>query len=81
MLRSDVSSIRDSVVLPAPDGDDNTSISPRRAMILDLAWPAPSLLQILHLLAELLDHGLQLEADIGQLQVIGLRAQRVGSRD
>ena len=34
MLRSDVSSMRDSVVLPAPDGDDSTSISPRRAIVL-----------------------------------------------
>ena len=34
MLRSDVSSMRDSVVLPAPDGDDSTSIRPRRAIAL-----------------------------------------------
>ena len=27
------SSMRDSVVLPAPDGDDSTSINPRRAIL------------------------------------------------
>ena len=34
--------------------------------------------QVLHLLAELLDHGLQLQPDIGQLDVVRLRAQRIG---
>jgi hypothetical protein len=35
-------------------------------------------LQVLHLLAELLDHALELEAGIGQLDVVRLRADRVG---
>ena len=34
--------------------------------------------EVLHLLAELLDHALQLEADIGQFDVVRLGAQRIG---
>ena len=35
MLRSSCrAALRDSVVLPAPDGDDSTSIRPRRAMLM-----------------------------------------------
>src|SRR5258708_39152881 len=33
------SSLRDSVVLPAPEGEDSTSINPRRA-IMACSWPA-----------------------------------------
>ena len=34
--------------------------------------------QVLHLLAELLDHALELQADIGELHIVRLGAQRVG---
>ena len=79
MPRSAVSSMRDSVVLPAPDGDDSTSIRPRRAIRLAFAPSrAIALLQVLHLLAELLDHGLELQPDIGQFDVVGFGAQRIG---
>ena len=54
-------SLRDKVVLPAPEGDDSTSRSPRRAMLIWLF-----LLNILDLLAELIDNGLQLKADGGE---------------
>src|SRR5580698_5037436 len=59
---------RDSVVLPAPDGEDSTSISPRRLISLD----------ILRLLAELVDHGLERQPRAGKRDVGGFRAQRVG---
>ena len=39
---------------------------------------APRSFQVLHLLAELLDHGLQFQTDVGQLDVVRLRAQRIG---
>src|SRR5262245_22888097 len=35
------------------------------------------LLQVLHLLAKLLDHALELKADIGEFHIIGLRAQGI----
>src|SRR5262249_32810418 len=50
--------------------EDSTSIRPRRAIIASL--------QILHLLAELLDHALELEADIGEIDVVRFGAQGVG---
>jgi hypothetical protein len=34
--------------------------------------------QILHLLAELFDHALELQADIGQLDIVRFGTQRVG---
>ena len=73
---------RDSVVLPAPDGDDSTNINPRRAIAPSSCRPAAAilLLQVLHLLAELLDHVLHLEADIGQFDIVGLGAQVLASR-
>ena len=75
---SSSSSRRDSVVLPAPEGDDSTSISPRRAIValLPLRLRHRSL-QVLHLLAELLDHAFQLQADIGELDVVGLGGERI----
>ena len=75
------SSLRESVVLPAPDGEDRTSIKPRRATVLCFAAPASSLFHILDLLAELFDRGLQLKPDIGELDIIGLGAERVRLRD
>src|SRR3954471_4085021 len=68
--------MRDSVVLPAPDGDDNTSIRPRRAIVV-LLLPRAILFQVLHLLAELLDHGLELQPDVGQFEIVGLGAQGI----
>src|SRR5687767_14863908 len=76
MEGSTSSSRRDNVVLPAPEGDDNTSIRPRRATVSPSSCAIP-LLQILHLFAELLDHALQLKADIGQFQVIGFGAEGI----
>src|SRR5262245_50043630 len=73
--------MRDSVVLPAPDGDDSTIIRPRRAIasLPRPCFPPPApLLKILYLLAELLDQALELEPDIGELHVVRLGAQRVG---
>src|SRR5262249_21218160 len=68
-------SSRDSVVLPAPDGDDSTNISPRRAT-LSVLWPPAAItsLQILDLLAELLDDVFHFEPGIGQLDVVRLGA-------
>src|SRR5215475_11512692 len=117
--------MRESVVLPAPDGEDRTSINPRRAIetfgpggleaVLLLAlflaaafllpvfvrpvffWPvagvlailtpskcpadrraARQLFQILHLLAKLLDHRLELKPDVGKRHVVRLGAERIG---
>ena len=53
--------MRDSVVLPAPDGDDNTNISPRRSTSLVQATAARDSFEILHLLAKLLDDVLHLQ--------------------
>src|SRR5690606_3979950 len=61
---------RDSEVLPAPDGLEITSIRPRRRR--------SGSLDILHLLAELLDGRLQLQANRGEGRGGGLRAQGVG---
>src|SRR3981081_2322910 len=73
--------MRDNVVLPAPEGEDSTSRSPLRAiasLCRPRGCPAIPLLQVLDLLAELLDQALELEPDIGQLHVARLGAQRVG---
>jgi len=55
--------------LPAPDGEDRTSIRPRR-LILSF--------DILGLLAELVDYRLKGEAGAGQCNVGGFGAQGVG---
>src|ERR1700746_3989754 len=74
---------RDSVVLPAPEGEDSTNIKPRRSPpsepCLRAAMFAPDLasLQVLHLFAELLDHAFHLEPRIGQLDIVGLGAAGV----
>src|SRR4029453_3479979 len=66
--------MRDSVVLPAPDGDDSTNISPRRSTP-SKPWPAAiTSLQILDLLAELLDDIFHFEPGIGELDVVRLGA-------
>src|SRR5207253_7315329 len=77
MVSSGIRSInsRDSVVLPAPDGDDSTNISPRRSTPSRLALPAAIVsLQVLHLLAELLDHVLHRKSGIGQFEIVRLGA-------
>src|SRR5262245_65238774 len=70
--------MRDSVVLPAPDGEDSTNIRPRRATPSAL-WPPAAIasLQILDLFAELLDDVLHLEPRIGELDVVRLGAAGV----
>src|SRR5690242_20070062 len=69
--------MRDSVVLPAPEGDDSTNISPRRATPSAL-WPAAiASLQILDLFAELLDDVLHLEPGVGELDVVRFGAAGV----
>ena len=61
------------VVLPAPEGDDRTSMSPL------LAMPFPILLtRCLDLLAQLVDDGLEFEPGARGFDVGGLRADRIG---
>src|SRR5262249_14195754 len=77
---SAASSLRDSVVLPAPEGEDSTSMSPRRAMASLSWWPPPAVIgafPVLHPLAELPDHELELQPAVAQLHVLRLGAQRV----
>ena len=57
-------SLRESVVLPAPEGDESTSRSPRRAILIWLL-----LLNVLDLFAELIDDGFQLKTDGGEFLV------------
>jgi len=52
--------LRVSVDFPAPEGEDRISRTPRRGVE---NWSDTRLLQILHLLAELIDHSLEVEAD------------------
>src|SRR5262245_62411455 len=61
------------VVLPAPEGEDRTSMSPL------LAMPFPiSLLDVLDLLAQLVDDGLEFEPGPRDFDIEGLRADRIG---
>src|SRR5438105_15876100 len=64
---------RDRVVLPAPDGEDSTSINPRRWMV-----GASASFDILDLLPHPLDSTLEIDADARQLDVGRLRAERIG---
>src|SRR6476469_6030800 len=73
MPESLLSSCRDRVVLPAPDGEDRTSIRPRRWMA-----GASASFDILDLLPHALDGALEVDADARQLDVGRLRAQRIG---
>lgn len=57
-------SLRESVVLPAPEGDERTSNNPRRAMLVWLF-----LLNVLDLFAELIDDGFQFKTDGGEFFV------------
>src|SRR5258706_10501936 len=65
---------RAKVDLPAPDGEDTTSINPRRAMAVPILNP---LFDVLHLLAKLVDHRLQRQSHMGELNVGGFRTQRI----
>src|SRR5436853_747127 len=71
------SSAREMVDLPAPDGDDSTSIRPRRAIIGSVMTCPVPLLDILDLLAELINRRFEAEADPGQAGVRRFRAQSV----
>ena len=64
------------VDLPAPDGDDNTSIKPRLEIVMAVDFS--SLLNVLHLLAKLVYDGLEFEPDVAQLGVAGFSAQCIG---
>src|SRR6478736_6521076 len=68
---------RVSVVFPAPDGEDSTSISPRREMVSFSRFAVIASLDVLDLLAELLHLGLEIEAYDGQGHVIRLGTKGV----
>ena len=72
MFGSPSNSAREIEDFPAPDGEANTSMTPRRA-----SSAIGQLLQVLHLLAELVDHCLEVEADRRQLHGIGLGAEGI----
>src|SRR3954447_20939509 len=87
---SSPSSLREIVVLPAPEGEERTNISPRRLTSTNPDDPAgafiasplvpgesPSL-DVLDLLAQLLDRRLELDADRGEADIRTLGAERVG---
>src|SRR4026209_2968507 len=65
--------MRASVGLPAPAGADRTNISPRRSTP-SKATAVIASLQILDLLAELLDHVFHLEPGLRQFQVVRFAA-------
>src|SRR4029077_16720169 len=78
MFSSDCKSSRDRVVLPAPDGEERTSIKPRRLMSALILWVhCACLFDILGLLAELVDRRLQREAYARQRYVGRLGTERV----
>src|SRR5262245_4501515 len=80
-LASAASRPRDSVVLPAPEGEESTSSSPRRAIAGAPGPPARGWgvsLNVLHLLAHLVDHRLELQARPRGLGIGRLGAQRIG---
>src|SRR3954470_12348555 len=66
---------RTRLVLPPPDGAATTKRLPRTAARVPV--PAAASLNILHLLAHLLDEDLQLERGIRKLGVDGFRAEGV----
>src|SRR3954467_13257538 len=57
-------------------------MSPRRAIASACWCPPPAVVmgsfQVLHLLAELFDDALELQADIGELHIVRLGTKRVG---
>src|SRR5262245_54026185 len=66
-------SSREIEVLPAPEGEDSTSINPRREIS-----PCSSLFDIRGLLAQPVDRRLEREAGAREVHGRRLRAQRVG---
>src|SRR5215831_19935238 len=82
---SAASKARARVVLPAPEGEDSTNRRPRRArraVCWLLSCPLPSLtvrsLDVLRLLAHLVDDRLELKASPRRLRIVRFRAQCVG---
>src|SRR6185369_9164646 len=72
-------SLREIVVFPAPEGEESTSIRPRRCTSTNpVITPRTPSLDILDLLAQLLDRRFELNAEIGQGEIGALRAQRIG---
>src|SRR5262245_40828082 len=67
------SSLRVSVVLPAPEGDEITRRRPRRSMGMVLA-----LFNVLHLLAHLIYDGFEAEPDAAQRFILRLGAKSIG---
>src|SRR5690606_28362437 len=65
---------RASVGWPAPDGQDRTSMMPRRSMVGECT----ASLDVLNLLTHPLDLRLELQAQAGDAAVVGFRAERVG---
>src|SRR5713101_9201556 len=62
-----------SVVLPAPDGAETMKRRPRDP----LTDPLPVSLDILHLLAQLLELGLRRDDELGYAEAIGFRPHRI----
>src|SRR3954452_7770507 len=75
MVGSRWSSARTRLVLPPTEGAATTNRLPGTA---PPAGPAAPSLNILHLLAHLLDQHLELQRSVRQFGVDGLRAERVG---
>src|SRR5258706_14388511 len=76
-------SIRESVVLPAPEGDDRTSINPRRRISVNplcgsAGTMALPLFDVLDLFAQLLNGDLEVEADARQFDIGRLGAEGIG---
>src|SRR5690606_12236009 len=63
-----------------PDGEESTSINPRRFSVSPSCSPAIyiSLFNVLNLLAQLVDDNLEIEADLGQLLLARLGAKGIG---
>ena len=81
MVRSENSdkSRRDNVVFPAPDGEDNTNIRPRRATAPSRFTVAGVCsLNILCLFTELVDYRFQFNADLCQRRIVGFRTKGIG---
>src|SRR3989337_3036437 len=74
MFLSAARSLRDRVVLPAPEGDDMTSSRPLRA--ISVLWI--TLLNVLHLFTHLIDDCFQLKANGRQGLVEGFGTECVG---
>src|SRR5690606_29642116 len=81
MLPSSASSRRDSVDLPAPEGEDSTNIKPRRTpeeTTEGIELQPSKLFNILNLFAELIDRRLEVKPD--PVQIHGRRLVAQGRR-